>query len=155
MEDPKNQSLEIGFTLSPKPQRCNADRHLFVLWSERLHKELKKFSKYYSYYHEFDKSGRLHFHGVLEPYDIIKFKRSSGCLRKLGFVKYEMKFKNRVKWIEYCMKDIKETLEIYNDDKIPNWLPMTPDKYKSMTQYLKEETVKTSQSWFEKNCSIC
>lgn len=136
----------IGFTLSPKPQRCDADINLFIIWINRLHPLLKKFSKTYSYYPEFDESGRLHFHGVCEIYDMIKFKRTNGSLRQYGFVKYE--FKLGEKWYKYIKKDLLETLKIFNN--VPSdYLPVTQDTLRMV----KKDIVKkeSNNTWFESN----
>lgn len=148
METPKTGT--IGLTISPKPQKCNANRDLFLLWTQRLHKTLKTFCKEYMIYHEFDKTGRLHFHGTILPYDMIKFKRCNGKLRELGFCKFEMKFKNYTKWIEYCSKDKGETLAIYNN--VPShWLPITHSNYKQINNELKLEHTNKTTTWFERN----
>lgn len=154
MEAPLDSSVkEIGFTLSPRPQRCNATEALFINWSLKLHSILKSFSKSYSYYHEFDNSGRLHFHGVLQPYDMIKFKKCSGQLRRLGFVKYETRFKNKEKWLAYCSKDVVETKEVYGLSH--PWLPVTPDVIKQIKSYLKDIELRRQNAeigWFARCC---
>lgn len=140
----------IGFTLSPKPQKVNANRELFEVWVKRIHPILKTFSKTYTYYHEFDKTGRLHFHGWLEPYDIIKFKKCCNSLRQLGFVKYEMKYRNGFNaWKEYCSKHIEETSQIYGEFAV-HWNPCTPETIKLIKRYhkLKEEQDK-HYGWFQ------
>lgn len=149
MEDPTIQKL-IGFTLSPKPQKCNANKELFLIWSLKIHWALKQFSKDYTYYHEFDDTGRLHFHGWLKPYDIIKFKRNQGHLRKLGFCKFETKFKSFANWQTYCKKSLEETLRIYEDVN-PKYLPMTPDTVKQLQADIKEEQHKESTTWLQRN----
>lgn len=147
METPIN-SPELGFTLSPKPQRVNANRELFILWVNRIHPILKTFCKTFYYHHEFDSSGRLHFHGVLYPYDMIKFKKCSSSLRQLGFVKYETKFKDRDKWMEYICKSNEETYQIYGN--VPKeWLRVSQDTIKLIKATLKAESQIKSTGWFQ------
>ena len=151
MEDPQNSPPKVvyGFTLSPKPKHIDNNIHLFNVWTIRLHKALKAFSRTYTYYHEYDDSGRLHFHGYFEIYDKIKFKKNSYTLRKYGFTKYETKPLGE-KWYQYISKDIEDTLKIY-DGIESRWLPMTNDKYKQWNKYYKDiitPPTDNSNKWF-------
>lgn len=147
MDASSDQSKIIGFTLSPPPQDCNSNFRLFYIWCEKIHKALKTFCKKYMYYHEFDSTGRLHFHGVILIYDRLKFKKNSWNLRKLGFVKFEMR-QLGTKWFEYIKKDLEETHYIYNNEVPNEFLPVTTENYKDIKNYCIDNYDKRNRSVF-------
>lgn len=156
MEAPTNTLPEgtIGFTLSPKPKNCLNNKHLFRWWVVHIHRLLKLFSKDYLYYPEFDKQGRMHFHGWFTPYDRIKFKRCSGVLRRLGFCKYETSFKNDgTNWIKYCSKDASDTQKVLSDVHIEN-IPVTPLVYKEVLSEIQDEKQELQETWFSKHLKL-
>lgn len=132
-----------GFTLSPKPQKCDLTDGLLKNWIVKIHKALKRFAKTYTVYPEIDPSGRLHFHGWFIKYDTIKFYKCNGTLRSYGHVKYEMSITD--KWIKYCAKDEEGVKLLFN----PSLVPFNEKTLNTLIQDEKEKYLKSlKKGWF-------
>lgn len=126
----------VGVTISPPLQKCIIDAHSLMLKFEPIHKCLKRFCKTYELYPEFDKGGRLHYHGILCCYDRIKFNRCAGTLRRFGFIKYETRSRKGPldvsRWLEYCQKELELTQKV-----VPEViLPLTENSIKLIRRYV-------------------
>lgn len=135
MESTPNKLVEgylaYGLTISPPMQKFVINPDNLLRSFEFIHKDLKKFCKHYLMYPEFDESGRLHYHGIVQPYDRVKFDRWGGVMRKHGFIKYEVRSRtqplNIPRWLEYCSKGVAHTNSVIG---IQAGLPITPEHFK-------------------------
>ncbi len=123
-----------GFTLSPKPRNVKYNQWLLFNWWRKIHEVLTSFSSNYDIYPEFDDSGRLHFHGIFECKDKIKFYRTQNRLKKYGFVKYEGHITD--KWLTYCRKDLSTTLGVFDCD-CNSYIPMLKEDYAKLRNELR------------------
>ncbi len=74
----------------------------------KLVKWLNRFSDHYIIVPEFSDNGRLHYHGLFNMSDKIKYYKSKYSIDKeIGFVKVERinDFKSHLRWLMYIYKD--------------------------------------------------
>lgn len=130
-----------GLTISPAPSGRQPNIWLLWLWAKRIHEVLGPFCTDYVIYPEFDKSARLHFHGVFHVKDNVKYYKTFNKLRRHGYVKPEGKITD--KWLEYMKKDEEEVRQTF-DDVPEELIPLRKSTYKMFKSVmdLKEEHYK-------------
>jgi len=103
----------LAITISPEYRKGRQDYH----YRDDLDKIklLKSCSKRYMIYPEFSVSGRLHYHGIVEIHDRVKwFKKLKPLFEKMGMlhIKSIDDHKARIGWIIYMSKAWPETKSI-------------------------------------------
>lgn len=97
----------LALTISP-PHRPGRKQELLYYDDYFFIQQLELCSNHFLVYPEFDDSGRLHYHGIIDVKDEIKwYKKVLPTLqRKVGFtcVKKVTTLKDRVSWIVYMSK---------------------------------------------------
>ncbi len=137
-----------GLTISPKYRRRINDINLLLSDYKKIDIIIRKFSKNYEIYPELSDTGRLHYHGYMTIDDIIKYKRIINSLRYIGFVKIETKLRNKMKWMDYCKKDIDSTSKIFEVGAL--LLPLkreTLREYKKECERIEEQELKDSSAF--------
>lgn len=98
----------LALTISP-PHRPGKKQELLYYDDYFFIQQLELCSDHFMVYPEFDSNGRLHYHGVIDVKDQIKwFKKVLPTLqRKVGFtcVKKLGSHKDKIGWIVYMSKD--------------------------------------------------
>lgn len=131
-----NGTCKMALTISPKDRTDKYNRLINIFHQDRyfLKRELRKCCKYFCLYPELDKTGRLHYHGVIKIHDSVKwFKQIMPKLKyELGFIMIkELKsFKDNLKWLVYCQKEFGTTRHILSNMKQPSDPIMIDQKYK-------------------------
>lgn len=99
----------FGITITPPFRGFNIkylyddDKYFLIRW-------LNKFSHHYILYPEIaEATSRIHYHGVVQIHDMIKFHMSRGEVQRrgLGFVKISRfeEYINHLRYLVYCRKD--------------------------------------------------
>jgi len=103
---------QYALTISPPPKDAVKIEVLY----KRFLKVISKMKCWYELYPELDKTGRLHFHGVI-------YKNNSNynldlelLKKKIGFICVK-EITNRQKWIKYCKKEFKTTKKLLSINK--------------------------------------
>ncbi len=103
----KNTLIRIyGITISP-PFRNYSPEFLYNKDTPIIIRWLKRFSKHYIMFSEFDDSSRLHYHGTIYIDDITKFHKTRyNFSERVGYVKLDLlkKNKNLLTWTMYIRK---------------------------------------------------
>lgn len=105
-----------AITISPKYRGFASPKYIYNDDKPLIMKYLNKMSNHYCLYPEFDANHRLHYHGIINIKDMIKFRHLKHLIDKLiGFVKIE-KIKdhnNHLKFLIYSMKQWAENKEYF------------------------------------------
>lgn len=132
------QELSIGYftqilfvTISPPLRKANNQFHIFAD-DMMIIKYIRRCSKHYMIYPEFDIKGRLHYHGLIYISDPMKwYKQILPMFRKIGFVDVQIigrTFENKLNVLLYIRKHWMVTKDILNiNDPI---FPVRPCKHK-------------------------
>jgi len=97
----------FAVTISPQPFTGNT-YYKYVNDLIYLKQIFKRSSMHYVFWPEFDKSDRLHYHGVVRVDNKHEwYKSTKRKLRIIGFTKIDLlkSFKDHLRWILYCKKD--------------------------------------------------
>lgn len=101
-----------ALTISP-PARVQSPRHLYNSDRPYIQRHLNRCSSHYIMYPEFDKKGRLHYHGIillnsLSSWGFVKstIDKNLGycCLKRLPT------FTDKLGWLLYCTKEHQEIM---------------------------------------------
>lgn len=97
---------KYSITISPPARLAMDPKVLYLRYKEMIESAFYN-SCTYQLYPEFDETHRLHFHGVYQIKDVIKFSKTKHVLHKIGFTKIkELKtFQDNLRWIIYCQKE--------------------------------------------------
>lgn len=140
--------IPIAFTWSPNPSRFHA-KTFRKQWQQMIGAGLQfipRCSHAFSLIPEITIDGRLHCHGFILITDYVKWHKSVlPRLRSWGFVCIKQHYDQ--KWLDYCMEDLDETLQIMGSQDIPygtydcaQW--RLKDKEKMLRRHLKTEKIK-------------
>lgn len=108
---------KFALTVSPKDRvdKYNKIEHIYIDDVNIMRKYMKRCSSHYIVYPETDAVGRLHYHGIIEVSDKIKFvKQVIPALKRIGYVclKPLDTLKDNISWILYCSKEWMITKDI-------------------------------------------
>ncbi len=106
-----NRTLEnrmaYSMTISP-PYRLSSPIFLYNEDIPKIKRWLRKFSRHYVIYSEFDNESRLHYHLSVWIHDITKYHKTKYLLAgKLGYIKTKLLKTSfdLLRWHLYCIKD--------------------------------------------------
>lgn len=128
--------IVVALTFSP-PTSNNTPKFDHYNYYMQILKIIKPSTCRFVMYPEIDKSGRLHYHGILHVKDEIRlYKDTFPKLRKMGFIKVkQMKtFMSILGWLTYCMKEWPKTKLVLECDepiyrkRVHNKIQVKPDK---------------------------
>lgn len=95
-----------AITITPR-YRMVAPTVLHRNYEQRIVRLLNKVSNHYLLYPEFSKDSRLHYHGVIQIKDLIKWHHIKHEVDQIGFT-HTNKFKSHIehlRWLYYCKKE--------------------------------------------------
>lgn len=133
---------EFGITISPPYYPYDSVR-LHHVFTYDIQKILNKISNYYCLYPEFDKNGRLHYHGVINIKDKLGYYKKKYLIDRIGYCKIDplKSFKDKLRWLVYCTKEYALLAEEY--------APIIYKSFKKIKQFkLKEKKPKNILSYF-------
>lgn len=102
-----------AITISPPYKAYNSPSFLYNGDKPLITKYLNRFSNHYCIYPELDNNNRLHYHGIIDIKDMIKFRHIKYEMdRILGFIKIDKfieknnktKFQHKLTFLIYSMK---------------------------------------------------
>lgn len=100
------------------PLRCIYDDDEKV-----IRRALNRSSKEYTIYPELDDTGRLHYHGTVKVYDMLKWKTNTCTLLKtLGFI--NVKSNPNSGWDTYVTKEWEQTKKALDLAEPMTWAPL-------------------------------
>lgn len=101
---------EYAITISPKYQTIDPI-YLYKDQTRRIIRILNKVSSHYCLYPEFDNNSRLHYHGIIDIKDLIKWHHIKHEVDQIGYTKLEefKSFDRKLIWLIYCQKNWVET----------------------------------------------
>lgn len=116
----------FAITISPRNRvdKYNTLKWIFQNDASEICLLLRKCSKNFTIYPEFDVNSRLHYHGIAFVHDNIKWhKYVKPGLDKIGYtlVKEIKDYKNKSKWLEYCTKEWEDTKQILSIEHPLMW----------------------------------
>lgn len=142
------RTLEMPFfsiTISPPP-RPEGIKYLYDTDIYLIRKYLNKFSRHYIIFPEIAlATSRLHYHGVIDIHDPIKFHAIRHILtRTLGYIKVDplKDHTNKLTWIIYCMKEWASTRALLKEPIIYQSLKRSKKPTVVNTNYLDEGITK-------------
>lgn len=101
-----NSGDRLAITISP-PDQVQSPKDLYHLWYIDLIRYIKPCSNRFILYPEIQHpSGRLHYHGIIDLKDDMKFYRFTlpNIRRHIGYICVK-KIRNELNWLMYCMKE--------------------------------------------------
>lgn len=103
----------FALTVSPRYRSIKPET-LYEQDKYSLRRLLNRMSTHYILYPEFDKNSRLHYHGVVECHDLIKFHRIKYLFDNIGWTKLDplKTFMDRLRFIIYCQKEFAVTHQL-------------------------------------------
>lgn len=109
-----HQIDSVFITISP-PTSLLSLRYRLQHYHDLLDPILRRMSKSYILYPEFDEKGRLHFHGFLHGFDNIKYIATNYKLNRIGWTKIDKlkTFKDNLRTVLYCQKEWRKTTQIF------------------------------------------
>lgn len=113
----------LALTISPpcRVNKYNSLKSIYYQDQYTIDSLLRKCSKDYTIYPEQDINGRLHYHGVIQVSDMIKYhKNVLPGLKLIGFVKVKP-ITNLQKWLDYCKKEWENTKKVFGIDDPLIW----------------------------------
>lgn len=82
-----------------------------------IDESLRKICKSYILYPEFDEQGRLHYHGMINGYDEIKYFHLKWKLDRVGYTLVKP-IKQPLIWVLYCQKSWRRTSRVFEKSNI-------------------------------------
>lgn len=116
----------LAVTISPRNRvdKYNTLKWIFQNDASDICLLLRKCSKNFTIYPEFDVNSRLHYHGIVYVHDNIKWhKHTKPGLDKIGYtlIKEIKDYKNKDKWLTYCTKEWEDTQQILSIEHPLMW----------------------------------
>lgn len=101
------KEAKYSITISPPHRSDKNSGEIYQEYKKIIINTFASFAVKYIIYPEYSMDGRLHFHGIYQIHDLIKFKRLIYRIRKIGMVKIDRlkTFNDQLKWIIYCQKE--------------------------------------------------
>lgn len=96
----------FAITISPRYRTLDPVR-LYDMDMHGIRRYLNQCSHHYILYPEFDSTSRIHYHGVVQIDDIIKWHKIKYKFDGIGFTKVDRfkTFKDHLTYLLYCQKD--------------------------------------------------
>ncbi len=105
----------LAITISPKITNGS----VFYKYDQDAHwlqRSLRRCSKHFTIWPEFDKNDRLHYHGIIRIDDKTKwYKSTRRKMQLMGFCKFDhlKDFTNYLTWLQYCKKDYYKNVDMF------------------------------------------
>lgn len=103
----------FAITISPRYRSVKPET-IYEEDKYALRRLLNRCSTHYMLYPEFDHSSRLHYHGVVQIADKIKFHRIKYLFDGIGWTKLDpiKSHRDHLRWLIYCQKEYAVTQQL-------------------------------------------